>query len=189
MDLEKIKIYHTVEDTGNADFIEDNAPFKSTSKNCWAGQGYYFWERYIEHAHRWGVIRYKKGKYVICGSFLSYSSEDCFNLLDLDHLDYLSLLRNLLKGQKGVQECSLENIVKYSKKNKLFPFTVIRMAEANKDKLSSDDQNLIELKDGQRASFLSLKPRIVLFVENLQDATLEDFKVEFPDKYVSGYLG
>ncbi|KQC33379.1 hypothetical protein AAU57_08685 [Nonlabens sp. YIK11] len=188
--MEELKLYHTVEDTGNPEVILKSVPFKSTAADCWVGEGYYFWEKYIKHAHRWGNIRYghKKKKYVITSTTLYYSIVDCFNLFDHDHLDYLAYLKKLIENQEDVENATFENIVRYARNNDLFPFKIIRMAEQNKTKLEPSDESLIELRDGLSASFLSLTPRVVLFVKSLTDLEFDDFIIEYPDNYISGYV-
>ena len=46
--------YHTLEDRGNAQQLEDSGPIKCISRNAWLGVGYYFWDTEIKWAHKWG---------------------------------------------------------------------------------------------------------------------------------------
>ncbi len=57
-------LYQTVSDRDNADYIEDNAPFRCERKDAWLGEGYYFWDTLIKNAHWWGEIAYNN-EYVI----------------------------------------------------------------------------------------------------------------------------
>lgn len=53
--------YHTVEDRGNIDYIEEHAPFKCKNKWAWLSDGYYFWENDYERAFEWGENNYSDG--------------------------------------------------------------------------------------------------------------------------------
>ncbi|WP_286812901.1 MULTISPECIES: hypothetical protein [unclassified Maribacter] len=185
----KIKIYHTVQDANGPDYIEDNIPFKSKSENCWAGEGYYFWEKYIEHAHTWGKVHYNN-KYVICGGTLEAKLETCFDLLgNTDHLQYLENMREeFLKASKN-DSVTLENVVAYARLKGFFPFGIIRMAEQNKHKQQSNDVNLMKLKaSNTNPSHLALKPKIVIFIKDISKFNVSNLKIEYPDHYVQGYV-
>ena len=56
-------LYQTVEDRGNPKEILNNGPFQCT-RSPWLGNGYYFWDSFIELAHWWGRQGYH-GQYVI----------------------------------------------------------------------------------------------------------------------------
>ncbi|MBM1106044.1 hypothetical protein JQC67_07845 [Aurantibacter crassamenti] len=187
--MRSVKIYHTVDDQGDPDYIENNVPFKSNSENCWAGVGYYFWENYIEHAHWWGKTHYKDN-YVICGCTINIEERNCFDIYgNTAHLEYLEKLRDKLTLVVKKSTITLESIIEYASRHNLFPYTIVRMAEGNKSNLPQDSTNLLKIKNTRNPSFLVLKPKLVLFMRDPAKWDLSNLKIEFPDKYVEGYLG
>lgn len=77
-----VDIYQTVE-------YRPQSPFRGwavlAKKDCWLGQGYYFWEVFIKNAHRWGetsYIRYHK-RYEIFHYQYDNSSPECLDLLNI----------------------------------------------------------------------------------------------------------
>ncbi|WP_421803854.1 hypothetical protein [Flagellimonas sp.] len=184
------KVYHTVDDQDNPDYIESNAPFKSDDKKAWAGPGYYFWDSFIEYAHNWGKIHYN-GNYVICSGLLQEKAEgDCFDLLgNTEHMLYLEELTKKLKEKNPKEELTFERAIRYAKDNGLFPFKIIRITNVIKIYPNDSAPNVLKLKDsGKRSSFMTIKKRIVIYIESMNDADLKDFNIEYPDKYIKGYL-
>ena len=47
-------LYQTVDDRRNIKYVLENAPFKCTRNDAWLGEGYYFWDTFINFAHWWG---------------------------------------------------------------------------------------------------------------------------------------
>lgn len=76
-----VDIYQTVE-------YRPQSPFRGWSvpsvRDCWLGQGYYFWEFFIQNAHKWGEKFYtiKGMRYEIFQTEYDNSSETCLNLID-----------------------------------------------------------------------------------------------------------
>ena len=42
------KAYQTLENRNNPDQIEEQGPFLCNRKSAWLGEGYYFWDSFIE---------------------------------------------------------------------------------------------------------------------------------------------
>lgn len=188
--MRKFKVYHTVEDQDNADYIESNAPFKSFDKNAWVGPGFYFWESFIEYAHGWGKIHYK-GNYVICSGKIAEKNEnDCFDPVgDTEHMTYLQYLVDKIKERKPKENITFEKTIRYAKEIGVFPFKIIRITDILKQYPNDSNSNVLKLRDaGSKPSFMSIKKRIVIYTESMSNVNLEDFKIEYPDKYVQGYL-
>ncbi|MBK9689303.1 MAG: hypothetical protein IPO65_16695 [Saprospiraceae bacterium] len=69
-------VYQTLENRGNQDYVENNGPFLCSRNNAWLGNGYYFWDSFIENAHWWGwkVKKFTNG-YFICEAFYDFEKQ------------------------------------------------------------------------------------------------------------------
>ncbi len=57
-------VYQTLEDRfTDLDKLEREGPYICSWENSWLGDGYYFWEAFIENAHWWGreIRKYANG--------------------------------------------------------------------------------------------------------------------------------
>lgn len=72
-------VYQTLEDRQtDLDKIESNGPYSCRWENSWLGNGYYFWDTFIDNAHWWGVEgrKYKNG-YIICQAECDFNDTEC----------------------------------------------------------------------------------------------------------------
>ena len=72
--------HHTALDENGLEYIERNAPFRSTRKSPFLGSGYYFWDNHIELARFWGESQYK-GRYVVCEMDFHVTEESFLDLV------------------------------------------------------------------------------------------------------------
>lgn len=187
--MRKFKVYHTVNDSGDPDYIEDNIPFKSTGKHSWVGYGYYFWETFIDFAHIWGKHHYH-GQYVICSGKLSEKNEDdCLDLVgNTEHCAYLEKLIELVKNELEGKDVLLRHVIEYAREKELLPHKIIRLEDIPRFQ-NLKRSTLVQLKDsGGSPSYLSLRPKVVLYVFALDEVDLSKMRIEYPDEYVDGYV-
>ena len=79
--MDKRTLFQAVTDLDNPDEIEQNGPFKCRRKDAWLGEGYYFWDSFVQLANWWG--RESLGNnYVICRSYCVASLPDTYDLYD-----------------------------------------------------------------------------------------------------------
>ena len=79
--MDKRTLFQAIKDLDNPDEIEQNGPFKCRRKDAWLGEGYYFWDSFVELAQWWG--RESLGNdYVICRSYCAASLPDTDDLYD-----------------------------------------------------------------------------------------------------------
>lgn len=79
--MDRRTLFQAVKDLDNPDEIEQNGPFKCRREDAWLGEGYYFWDSFVELAHWWG--RESLGNnYVICRSYCVASLPDTYDLYD-----------------------------------------------------------------------------------------------------------
>lgn len=91
------KIYQTLEDRNNPDEVESQGPFLCNRKDAWLGNGYYFWDSFIENAHWWGKEGARYKSYLICESSF-HLNEKCFDLYDNpEHIKNLIEIINIMK--------------------------------------------------------------------------------------------
>lgn len=180
--------FHTVRDSGDADWIEANAPFQCTHRHAWLSAGYYFWEKDEERAHQWGQFAYvKQGKdYVILRAKLALS-----NMLDLvgdpDHMrqmrDFMRMMRQENPAwRKLTRDPPLGEVIellrRYHQKAHpgIFPYTAVRAQDTPRPYNATFVAGRRETTD--------LNPRIQICVFRKSDATLHPLRIIFPEHYV-----
>lgn len=130
--MEEKELYQTLENRSEIQHIIDNAPFICNWSNTWLGTGYYFWDTFIDNAHWWGEIRYKKN-YIITKFICDFSSSTCFDLVSnarhlQDFNDVLSLLR-----EKGIlDECTtVARVLAFLRDTGSFDYEAVRAYGVN----------------------------------------------------------
>ncbi|MDQ3395305.1 MAG: hypothetical protein M3512_14505 [Bacteroidota bacterium] len=172
--------HQTLEDRDNADYIENNGPFKCTMKEAFLGEGYYFWENNIDLAHIWGRVRYN-GNYVICDAKLNVDELIFLDLLgNRNHQIYFqTIIQKLgLKGRPiGKIIEFLKELEKRPDKKGIFPFKIIRAVDSSKnvkDRLKFSDK---------RESYLNINPVIIICLVEKNNLVLQAFKIIYPEAY------
>lgn len=191
--MDKLVIYQTLEDRDNPDFIEDNGPFPCTRKNAWLGEGYYFWEHFIENAHWWGKINenYSNG-YVICKSTCDKGSESCFDLYDnYNHIDTFNDAIKILKAQRLYTSniTTVARIIEYLRTTlKIFKYEATRAYGVNSKSSSSEYSQRVIFDIYHPKKYLDSYPAIQVCLYKKTGLNRKDFKIVYPDVYVEGYV-
>jgi hypothetical protein len=188
------KAYQTLEDR-DIHKIEIEGPFLCTRTNAWLGNGYYFWESFIENAHWWGLegACYKHG-YVICETHFDLDDNRCFNLVDNpNHLEQFNKTKNFLKEKKlyvdGVT--TVARVINYIKEIDVFNFEAIRVYGISSVGFNSTYSNrtIFVFKNGKRFSqYLDSTPAIQINFFSKNSLNREGFKMIFPPEYTDDYL-
>lgn len=184
----KIKLlYQTLEDRGNPDHIEANAPFHCNWKNAWLGDGYYFWDTFIENAHWWGSTRYGTS-YVICRGICDFSSHNCFDLVgDTEHMQDFSAVIDLLKERKKIDgKTTVATVITFLKNKVGFSFEAIRVygIQSISSYKSEYERYVHRLPfELNKVQYLDYKPAIQLCLFKSKSLNLRDLRIEFPDEY------
>ena len=180
--------FHTVRDSGDADWIEANAPFLCKHRRAWLSAGYYFWEKDEERAEQWGRFAYlNQGEdYVILRAKLALS-----NMLDLvgdrEHQRLMQDLIRVLRQENPAWRHMRENpplgkvielLRVYQEKARpgIFPYNSIRAQDA-------PQPYNVPFVDGRHET-MDLNPRIQICVFRKSDATLHPLRIIFPEHYV-----
>ena len=181
------KLYQTVGDSGNPIEVETDGPFKCTNikREPWLGEGYYFWENYIENAHWWGEKGY--GKHYMIRSAICEDN----NFFDLtsgstEHIDILRSYWDIFLKRKPNMNWTvggvLMHMIKYSN---LFTYVAIRA-----DGINSANRNATvsryRLYFPNNTSYINLMPQIQICIIDKVGAGLRDYQVIHPPHYCSG---
>lgn len=182
-------IYQTLENRDNPDEIEENGPYKCNWSNTWLGDGYYFWDTFIENAHWWGDV-HRKGNYIICEAHFDYLETTCLDLVgNTDHMTEFSAWVNLMKGEGLIDENTtvarviqhLDNVLD------IFQYKAIRVYGINSQ--SQQYWANYGLKfEADKAYFLHYKPAIQICIFNCKEVNLRNLRVVYPVEYMQDYV-
>ncbi len=190
----KIKtLYQTLQDRGNPDDILATAPFACKWQNTWLGEGYYFWDTFIENAHWWGDVRYKSD-YIISKFTCDFDTNICFDLVgDTEQMLDFSNSIEYLKGEKLINDKTIVSRVINHLKTKVdgFNFQAIRVygiksiSEYKEEYKKYRHRLIFELSKPQ---YLDYKPAIQICIYEKTGLNLRDVCIVFPDEYNMDYL-
>lgn len=184
-------VYQTIEDRGSdLDRIELNGPILCQDKYSWLGDGYYFWDTFIENAHWWGkdIKEYPNG-YIICKAYCDKDSKNCLDLVgNTEHLLNFRQTVESLK-QKGLvkSNTTVKRVIDFLKKTGSFNYEATRVyGIRSKSFISEFSMNMFF--DSSKNSFLDLTPPIQICFYKKKGLNLRNYAIEFPEEYKSDYL-
>lgn len=90
--MKTLTLYQTLKDKDYLS-VEENGPFTCRWENTWLGDGYYFWQEFIELAHWWGE-NHRNGEYIICQAECDFD-ERCLDLVG--NMEHVRTFRDSLK--------------------------------------------------------------------------------------------
>lgn len=113
-------LYQTIEDRENPDYVEQNGPFKCTSKRAWLGHGYYFWDTFISLAHWWGR-NYEENGYIICESSCDGDMNMVYDLVGRPELfNEIEQVASIIKERNRIKAVYVPEIIEYLKQKTSF---------------------------------------------------------------------
>jgi hypothetical protein len=185
-------LYQTLKDKGNPEYVLENGPFSCNWENTWLGEGYYFWDTFVENAHWWGEVRHNN-KYIICKMTCDFDSSSCFDLVgDTDHMADFSDSIDFLKSQALItSETTVARILEFIKTKIGFNYEGIRVygiksiSEYKEEYQKYRFRLVFELL---RPQFLDYKPAIQICVFENKGLNLRDLIIVFPDEYNLEYV-
>lgn len=194
MILKNKKIYQTLEDRGNVDEIERNGPFFCNWRNSWLGNGYYFWDSFIENAHWWGSV-HRGGKYIICEALVDLTPLNCFDLVgNTTHLIEFEQCINFMK-ERGLhipQNTTVSRIIQFMQKNNIFVYSAIRAHGVNSKSKDFIPNHRIGFELGLKYSYqyLQYKPEIQICIlkSKISNLNFREYRVIYPDVYNPEYV-
>ena len=174
-------LYQTVDDKRNTKYVLENAPFKCTRHDAWLGEGYYFWDTFIDLAHWWGKKSYGD-KYMICKTTCQYNEDDILDLVgNTEQLDEVRKYTILLQERKGCR-LKVNAVLKFMKSRPSFKYKAIR---ANAINSYNNRDNRISFIDKNKA-YLDLMPPIQFCV--IDKAIISTpVNIIYPIEYSEGF--
>ncbi len=181
-------VFQTLENR-DVEKIELDGPFSCSWENTWLGDGYYFWDTFIENAHFWGKTarakKYKNG-YVICEAKCDFNTHECLDLHgDLEKLKDLKDLFDLYKSKsvgKSSKEITVKEFLALLKGEfpNEFTFTAIRVNGIKSKSMQSEfTMNIFFEKDKQQ--YFEFNPAVQICFFNKNSMNLRDYKIVFPN--------
>lgn len=183
-----VKIYQTLTDRDNPDYIQDNGPFKCKHKKAWLGSGYYFWDTFIENAHWWGNDSLKS-PYIICEAKISIDNTSCFDLVgNTSHmLEFEKAFEFLKKQNLADSTTNVSRIINYLRSINTFSYDCVRVNGINSK--SKHIQPNYQLKfEMNKLPHFEYKPPIQFCIFNLQKLDFREYRIIYPDYYFEDYV-
>ncbi len=185
--------YHTVEDRGNPDYIEMEAPFLCERDDAWLGHGYYFWDTNITWAHEWGNGNMNRVRnpwldgYVICKAAIENAPEIMFDLVgNVEHQLEFEAMIELLEADESYhrERPVVAEILQFMNDQGFFTYKSVRAADYPPKKIVEVDFR--PSKGGQapqRPPFMIIGQRFQVCLFEKSAVTLRDFSIIFPSNY------
>jgi len=188
--LAQIQLFQTLEDRGDFLKVEQNAPYLCDRLDAWLGNGYYFWEAFIEIAHWWGERVYGSN-YIIC-SFICELDERCFDLVgNSKHLIEFHKIVMLLT-EKGLinEKTTVRRIIEFLVTKNLFNYEGIRASGVNSISPKFRDNEAfiyrMPFKPGY-PQYLDYKPAIQICILTKKGLDLRECKIIYPQEYTENF--
>ncbi len=190
--MSKKVVYQTLEDRDtDLDQLELNGPYLCNWENSWLGDGYYFWDTFIDNAHWWGneVRKYRNG-YIICQALCDFDTIKCLDLVG--NTEQLLMLRNsyeLLKNN-GIanKSTTVKRLLSYFLKDiKILNVEAVRASGVK----SKNDYSKYSVKlffEIEKKSYLDFSPPIQICFFKKKSLNLREYRIIFPVKYDKNYV-
>jgi hypothetical protein len=186
-------VYQTLEDRGNPDYVENNGPFPCNRNNAWLGNGYYFWDSFIENAHWWGCegSRFTNG-YFICEAIYDFDETICFNLIDNpQHFQLFNNTKKIMleKGLYVPNQTTVARIIEHIKNTlKVFKYEAIRVYGINSKSFNSPYSNRTIFDKKHNTKYLDSLPAIQICFYSKSSLNFRDYTLIYPPEYTDDYL-
>lgn len=175
-------LYQTLEDKDNPDFVEEYGPFLCKAKGAWLGEGYYYWESFLEYARWWGETRYKRKGYFICESKVDFKRIKVLDLLDTDTIKDLINISKDWYDEKH-EDPTVPQVIEYMREDESFNYQAIRARVENATNESSLPDHRMYFNPGYSA-YLELLPQIQVCVLDKRIIGEDNFHIVYPPMYV-----
>lgn len=174
----RISIYQTLENRDNPGEVEEHGPYKCTSRKAWLGEGYYFWDTFILHAHEWGQKSYR-GRYFICeGSFL-FDWDFVFDIVgNMEHIRTLDDAAKVLRDNGRI--CTVAKSLEVIKRRTNFckQYVAIRA----KDEMVNPENRLRFVEN--RSEYMSVRPRVQICFFDKSSLRGCGYRIIYPERYM-----
>lgn len=191
----KLTVYQTLKNKNNSTEVESDGPFSCNWSNAWLGEGYYFWETFLNSAHWWGKM-HCLNNYFICEATCVKTETNCFDLVgDSEHMSIFSDTVELMRKNGLIQKTTtVPRILQYLKDDiKIFHFDATRAVGftsiASKKSSKYLKKMLFELpKVGKVEHYMHYLPPIQICFYKKDSMGLNGYKIIYPDEYNNDYV-
>ena len=185
------RLYQTLENRDNPIYVEKKGPFPCNWENTWLGDGYYFWDSFIENAHWWGneVRKFTNG-YIICTAICTFDDKKCFDLVgNTEHFSMFSDAYNfLMLAGLADNKTTVKRVIEYLKNDiKVFKYKAIRVNGTLSKSEKSPYHFGMNFELG-RPQYFDLRPTIQICLFYKKSLNLRDYKIIFPAEFCSDYV-
>lgn len=190
--MKKITLYQTIKDKDYLD-VETNGPFPCKWENTWLGNGFYFWQEFIELAHWWGKT-HRKGSYIICEAECDFDEMKCLDLVgEMKHVRmFREIIEIMRQNHKITPTTTVSRVINFMKDEfkSSFLFEAIRVYGINSisssQPISSEYSNRF-LFEASKASYLDVLPAVQLCLFKKTSLHLREYKIVYPEHYREDY--
>jgi hypothetical protein len=185
-------VYQTLEDRdSDLDKLESYGPYPCSWDNSWLGEGYYFWDTFLNNAHWWGreIRKYPTG-YIICRAICDFNDTDCFDLVgNTEHMLLFKDTYEFLKNNgMATSTTKVKRIIKYLKDDvQLFNYDAIRVYGIRSKNYKSRFSFTLNF-EVKNPAYFDITPTIQICFYKKNSLNLRNYKIVYPDEYISGYL-
>ncbi len=186
-------VYQTLENRDTElNQLEENGPYSCKWENSWLGDGYYFWDTFIENAHWWGKeIRCYSSGYIICKAICDFNDIDCFDLVgNTEHLTMIDEAFGILKNEGlANSDTTVRRIIEFLKKNmKQFNYSAIRVLGFKVKNYKSQFSSNVFFERNNSSAYLDCKPPIQICFYRKKSLNLRDYHIVYPEESSLDYV-
>lgn len=180
-------LYQAVDNRDNADDVERFGPFLC-QRNPWLGNGYYFWDTFIELAHWWGRQGYNS-TYMVCQASCLNNLDRIFDLVgNTTHMQIMKKYKQILEERKPDTKITPAFIIMHMKNvARVFDYAAIRACGV--DSVNYDCElkvNRLKFRKSGRA-YLDLTPAIQICIIDKKQIELSNYKIVYPMECCTNY--
>lgn len=173
--------YQTLDDNGNYDEVRQHGPYECCRNDAWLGDGYYFWDTFIENAHWWGEKGYK-GKYIVCRAKYNLENDSCFDLVgntsDLE--DFRTICGKMKECGSFGDDIIVADVIALLRKTPNFNYKAVRAPSTNA-KNDNGEYSIRYKKGCNNRQRLDLIPLIQICLFNNEMSYLKEFDIVYPE--------
>jgi hypothetical protein len=186
------EVFQTLEDRSTErSKVEQNGPYSCRWENSWLGNGYYFWDTFVENAHWWGkeVRKFNNG-YIICKAQCDFNTSDCLDLHgDLEQLKLFKEAFELMLANGVVHKKTTVRNFLQKLKGQSHIFNQFKAIRVNgiQSKNYGSDYAINFLFEKNKWQYFEMIPAVQICFFEKQAMNLRDYKIIFPEYYMEGY--
>lgn len=190
-----LKLYQTLKNKDNPDEVESQGPFICNWDNAWLGEGFYFWEAFLNSAHWWGKS-HCNNNYFICEANCTLTNINCFDLVgDSTHMLMFSKAVDQMKGEGIIdKKTTVTRILQYLKDDiGVFKFEATRAVGYTSIGENKNFKYLKKMlfetpKNKKQDHYMHYMPPIQICLYTKNAIGLNGYKIIYPDEYNNDYV-